>query len=681
MSEKAALTKTSGKKAKESVSTKPKENLSQSMDSPVEQILDLQQTIGNQAVQRLINSGTLQAKLKIGKPSDKGGQKADGGADKAINMPETMQSGDIVQWMGSGGRPLPQPLRSFFESRFGHDLSRVRIHSGYEADRSNRTLGAEAFTYGDSIAFASGRYRPHTQQGFHLLSHEIAHTIQQRGQYASKQAKLRIGSTNNSLEWAADRAADAVMKNKSIPNVGTSKAVIRRLSKKIKGDPNAVLIIRKNKEGKQKIYKVKRIFDRTKEIQEKSWKYLPPKLRAGIDFSDVWVQINWCQSTKGKVRVGADIPKQIQELGRKVANELFSGKNPKGALSRTELTSFGTFEVGKSGWKIVGEVRVVTSSEALQGVSGGVALKIGGLKVGVRVRTERGGEKRGEIYVEYTPGLKVEKVKCKKSLQRSSKHVPIYKYKCFKKEHIPAHKERRSRFVSHKDKIIYIYFKYKKDEINYKIPRIKEEIKNLKNLLKKEYLVTGIAGYASPEGPIPKGIRFIGNEALAKKRALAAKEYIEGLSECKERPTSCVNSISKVIPEGKKEKFPLFKTIITPSGKKIRKEVEGPELAKRTTESFLKHPDETRHRTPKLETELKKALESKNFKVMKDKVYKLLRRAEITLVKKGKKEEHYEVQVPEKDVWQAMKNCPGKVLKEALIFFRLNSPGFFKGVK
>lgn len=65
MSERAALTKTSEKKAKESVSTKPKENHSQSKKSPVEQILHLQRTIGNQAVQRLIKNGTLQAKPPV----------------------------------------------------------------------------------------------------------------------------------------------------------------------------------------------------------------------------------------------------------------------------------------------------------------------------------------------------------------------------------------------------------------------------------------------------------------------------------------------------------------------------------------------------------------------------------------------------------------------------------------
>jgi peptidoglycan hydrolase-like protein with peptidoglycan-binding domain len=92
MSERAALTKTSEKKAKESVFKKPKENLSQSINSPVEQILHLQQTLGNQAVQRLINSATIQAKLKIGQHNDKYELEADRIADKVMSMPEPKRS-------------------------------------------------------------------------------------------------------------------------------------------------------------------------------------------------------------------------------------------------------------------------------------------------------------------------------------------------------------------------------------------------------------------------------------------------------------------------------------------------------------------------------------------------------------------------------------------------------------
>ena len=76
-------------KAKEKLaSTTKKTESSQSISSPVDQVIYLQRTIGNQAVQRLIKSGTLQAKLKIGRPGDKYEHEADRVADAVMRMPE-----------------------------------------------------------------------------------------------------------------------------------------------------------------------------------------------------------------------------------------------------------------------------------------------------------------------------------------------------------------------------------------------------------------------------------------------------------------------------------------------------------------------------------------------------------------------------------------------------------------
>jgi len=70
------------------VSLKPKTNFSPSTDSPVNQVLHLQKTRGNQAVQELMESGKLRAKLTIGKPNDKYEQEADRVADQVMRMPE-----------------------------------------------------------------------------------------------------------------------------------------------------------------------------------------------------------------------------------------------------------------------------------------------------------------------------------------------------------------------------------------------------------------------------------------------------------------------------------------------------------------------------------------------------------------------------------------------------------------
>ena len=77
--------------------------------------------------------------------------------------------------------PLSVPDRAFFESWFGHELSRVRIHTGRAAAAAASTIGAEAFTVGTDIAFADGRYRPGTDDGRRLLAHELTHVVQQGG--------------------------------------------------------------------------------------------------------------------------------------------------------------------------------------------------------------------------------------------------------------------------------------------------------------------------------------------------------------------------------------------------------------------------------------------------------------------------------------------------------------------
>jgi hypothetical protein len=61
------------------------------------------------------------------------------------------------------------------ESRFGHDFSRVRVHTDEQATRSARAVDAAAYTIGNRIAFDSGRFTPHTAAGNTLLAHELEH--------------------------------------------------------------------------------------------------------------------------------------------------------------------------------------------------------------------------------------------------------------------------------------------------------------------------------------------------------------------------------------------------------------------------------------------------------------------------------------------------------------------------
>jgi hypothetical protein len=78
------------------------------------------------------------------------------------------------------GAPLPSSTRTFFESRFGCDFSRVRVHTGSLAAESADSIDALAYTFGDQIVFSSGQFAPDTTGGQRLLAHELTHVVQQR---------------------------------------------------------------------------------------------------------------------------------------------------------------------------------------------------------------------------------------------------------------------------------------------------------------------------------------------------------------------------------------------------------------------------------------------------------------------------------------------------------------------
>ncbi|MFL6162087.1 MAG: DUF4157 domain-containing protein [Jatrophihabitantaceae bacterium] len=79
------------------------------------------------------------------------------------------------------GRPLPPAVRRSMESAFDTDLSDVRVHTGGTAARLNASLRSSAFTAGRDIAFADGLPDTRTEDGQHLLAHELAHVLQNRG--------------------------------------------------------------------------------------------------------------------------------------------------------------------------------------------------------------------------------------------------------------------------------------------------------------------------------------------------------------------------------------------------------------------------------------------------------------------------------------------------------------------
>ncbi len=149
--------------------------------------------------------GRIQTKLALGSPGDPLELEADRIADLVVGGGLRSSREPIHPIRGNGGEtlrrkpepaPAPssaaavppgsgQPLdgeaRAFMEPRFGHDFSRVRIHTDSRAAESARSFGALAYTLGENIVFGPGRYNPATTSGRQLLAHELTHVLQQSG--------------------------------------------------------------------------------------------------------------------------------------------------------------------------------------------------------------------------------------------------------------------------------------------------------------------------------------------------------------------------------------------------------------------------------------------------------------------------------------------------------------------
>ena len=194
----------------------PSQEVQRALDNPqtasAETLLYLQSTLGNRAVQRL-----LQRKLMVGPANDPLEQEADQTAQRVMTLPATtlpseqqqpvqrqagleeeeLQAKPAVQRSSAdgfeagaeieqqleanrgGGSPLPNETRAFMEPRFKADFSAVRVHADGQAADLSRSVQAQAFAHGNDIYFNEGKFSPGTDAGKQLLAHELTHTIQQ----------------------------------------------------------------------------------------------------------------------------------------------------------------------------------------------------------------------------------------------------------------------------------------------------------------------------------------------------------------------------------------------------------------------------------------------------------------------------------------------------------------------
>jgi len=113
--------------------------------------------------------------------------------------------GIVSEVLSSHGQPLDAATRGFMEPRFGHDFSRVRVHTDARAAESARAVDALAYTVGQHVVFDQGQYRPGAPDGRRLLAHELAHVAQGGDGSLRRKGKTAADTPQLKFERAVNR--------------------------------------------------------------------------------------------------------------------------------------------------------------------------------------------------------------------------------------------------------------------------------------------------------------------------------------------------------------------------------------------------------------------------------------------------------------------------------------------
>ena len=144
---------------------------------------------------------------------------------------------NIKKTIGSPGQPLDSETRSFMEPRFAYDFSRVKIHASAEATDSAAGLNARAYTFGNSIVFGQGEYKPGSNEGRSLIAHELAHIVQQGSSDAGINDNVRIGTPDHPSEKFADLAAQNLLNDNTSSYRSTALQIRHALRSSAIGRP------------------------------------------------------------------------------------------------------------------------------------------------------------------------------------------------------------------------------------------------------------------------------------------------------------------------------------------------------------------------------------------------------------------------------------------------------------
>ncbi|TWE21912.1 uncharacterized protein DUF4157 [Kitasatospora atroaurantiaca] len=136
----------------------------------------------------------------------------------------------VHEVLAAAGERLDEETAATMGARYGRDFSQVRVHADARAGESADAVGARAYTVGNHIVFADGAYAPQTEQGSHLLAHELIHTLQQPlAGPAATSASLPVGAPTDPAEREAETNAGLANGGATVDlTAGVHGAALRR---------------------------------------------------------------------------------------------------------------------------------------------------------------------------------------------------------------------------------------------------------------------------------------------------------------------------------------------------------------------------------------------------------------------------------------------------------------------
>lgn len=178
--------------------------------------------------------GVLQRKCACGNHTGAGGECDECGKKETLQRKATSKGfvgqvpAIVNEVLRSPGQPLDVQTRAFFEPRFGHDFSQVRLHADAKAAESARAVNALAYTVGSEVVFGPGRFSPTTTEGRLLLTHELTHVVQQSASGAGQLQTSRISQPGEPGEQEAEFFSQAVLEAVALPVVVSTPPQVAR---------------------------------------------------------------------------------------------------------------------------------------------------------------------------------------------------------------------------------------------------------------------------------------------------------------------------------------------------------------------------------------------------------------------------------------------------------------------